>query len=253
VLYGVFSDVHSNMEALNAVLEFFEDFEVGGYICCGDLVGYGPQPNEVLERIRALPNAHVICGNHDLAVIGRLEVEWFNAYARAAALWTREKLTDASRAYLESLTAKLEGPDFTMAHGSPRRPPEEYLLSAAQFRDNIEYVSKWPLFIGHSHMPLAFRQDPNAKGGVDAMFLEPNQTVETARESPGGLLAPTAYNPGSVGQPRDHDNRAACALFDSTAQTFRVVRLNYDLAATQEKIRAAGLPEFLAMRLAFGQ
>ena len=253
MIYGVFSDVHSNMEALDAVLNFFDDFEVGGYICCGDLVGYGPEPNAVLDRIRALKNAHVICGNHDLAVIGRLEVEWFNAYARAAALWTRERLTDDSRRYLESLTARLDAPEFTLAHGTPRRPPEEYLLSAAQFRDNVEYVKKWPLFVGHSHMPLCFRADPNAKGGVESVFLEHNQVVESARVSAGGPLAPTAYNPGSVGQPRDHDNRAACALFDSEAQTFRIVRLTYDVAATQSKIRAAGLPEFLALRLAFGQ
>jgi diadenosine tetraphosphatase ApaH/serine/threonine PP2A family protein phosphatase len=251
VIYGVFSDVHSNLEALDAVLGFFEDFEVGGYICCGDLVGYGPQPNEVLDRIRALKNAHVICGNHDLAVIGRLDVEWFNAYARAAALWTREKLSEESRRYLEGLTARLDAPEFTLAHGTPRRPPEEYLLSAAQFKDNVEYVKKWPLFVGHSHMPLSFRMDANAKGGVEALFLEHNQVVETARE--GAALAPTAFNPGSVGQPRDHDNRAACALFDSEAQTFRVVRLTYDVARTQQRIRDAGLPEFLALRLAFGQ
>ena len=251
MIYGVFSDVHSNLEALDAVLNFFEDFEVGGYICCGDLVGYGPQPNEVLDRIRALKNAHVICGNHDLAVIGRIDVEWFNAYARAAALWTREKLSEDSRRYLEGLTARLDAPDFTLAHGTPRRPPEEYLLSAAQFKDNVEYVKKWPLFVGHSHMPLSFKMDANAKGGVESLFLEHNQVVETARS--GATLAPTAFNPGSVGQPRDHDNRAACALFDTEAQTFRVVRLTYDVARTQERIREAGLPEFLALRLAFGQ
>lgn len=253
MIYGVFSDVHSNLEALDAVLAFFSEFEVGGYICCGDLVGYGPQPNEALDRVRALKNSFVICGNHDLAAIGRLDVEWFNPYARAAALWTRQQLSEDSRLYLEGLTAKLEAPEFTLAHGTPRRPPEEYLLSAAQFRDNVELVSRWPLFVGHSHMPLCFRHDPGVKGGVEAIFLEHNQTVETARSGPGGALAPTAFNPGSVGQPRDQDSRASCALFDTEAQTFRVVRLGYDLAATQRKIRDAGLPEFLALRLAFGQ
>src|SRR5438105_3662224 len=133
MLYGVFSDIHSNLEALTVVLELFSDFEVGGYICCGDLVGYGPDPEPCLARLRALKNLSVVVGNHDLAVIGRMDVEWFNPYARAAALWTRDRLSADSRRWLETMTAKLEHKDFTVAHGTPRKPPEEYLLSAAQF------------------------------------------------------------------------------------------------------------------------
>ena len=249
MIYGVFSDTHSNLEALDAVLGFFEDLEVGGYICCGDLVGYGPEPNETLDRIRALKNATVICGNHDLATIGRIEVEWFNPYARAAVLWTREKLTPSNRAYLESLVAKLETKDFTVAHGTPRRPPEEYLLSAAQFRENVPYVKTWPLFVGHSHMPLVFKQAGAAP--IEPVFLEHNQLVELGRDA--GGFAPTALNPGSVGQPRDHDSRACCGLYDSDKGTFRIVRLDYDVSSVQTKIRSAGLPEFLALRLAYGQ
>ena len=251
MLYGVFSDVHSNLEALDVVLRFFEDLEVGGYICCGDLVGYGAQPNEVLDRVRALPNASVIVGNHDLAVIGRIDVDWFNPYARAAALWTRDALSESHRNWLSGLTAKLERPEFTLVHGTPRRPPEEYLLSAAQFRDNMEYVKVWPLFVGHSHMPLAFRAPAGAPADIETIFLEEHQDLQLARLD--GTFAPAALNPGSVGQPRDHDNRASCGVFDSQRGTFRVVRLNYDLAATQAKIRAAGLPEYLALRLAYGQ
>lgn len=252
MIYGVFSDVHSNLEALDAVLGFFDDFEVDGYICCGDLVGYGPQPNECVERIRALKNGHVICGNHDLAAVGRLEVEWFNPYARAAALWTRERLSPDSRAYLESLTAKLEVPEFTLVHGTPRRPPEEYLLSPIQFKDNVEYVKRWPLFIGHSHMPLCLRLSVCAAVGAEAIILEHNQLIELERDATGGF-SPTALNPGSTGQPRDQDNRASCALYDSKKGSFRVIRLSYDVAAVQDKIRAAGLPEYLALRLAYGQ
>ncbi|MDE2040020.1 MAG: metallophosphoesterase family protein [Elusimicrobia bacterium] len=252
MIYGVFSDVHSNVEAFDVVLDYFKDLGVDGYICCGDLVGYGPQPNEVVERVRALSNAYVICGNHDLAAIGRLEVEWFNPYARAAALWTRERLSEASRGYLGGLAAKLEADGFTLAHGTPRRPPEEYLLSSAQFRANIELVRRWPLFVGHSHMPLCFRVRKDAKGGVESLLLEASQTVEAAR-GPDGGRAPTAFNPGSVGQPRDQDSRACCAVFDSEELTFRIARLEYDVAAVQSKIREAGLPEFLALRLAFGQ
>ncbi len=246
MLYGVFSDIHSNLEALNVVLELFSDFEVGGYICCGDLVGYGPDPEGCLERLRALKNLSIVCGNHDLAVLGRLDVEWFNPYARAAALWTRDQLSVDSRRFLENMTAKLEHPEFTIAHGTPRKPPEEYLLSAAQFRDNIPYVKKWPLFIGHSHMPLCFRLSDAQAGGVDVLILEDQQEVALG---PG----PTALNPGSVGQPRDQDRRAACGLYDSTRGTFRIVRMEYDFQAAQAKIRSAGLPEYLALRLAYGQ
>lgn len=246
--YGVFSDVHSNLEALEAVLGFFEDLEVDGYICCGDLVGYGPEPDACLTRIRGLKNLALICGNHDLAAIGRIDVEWFNPYARAAALWTRDAMSEDSRNFLAGLTARLDKPEFTMAHGTPRRPPEEYLMSAAQFRDNIEYVKVWPLFVGHSHMPVCFRSGPE---GIDQQFLESHQEIELPRE--GGVFKPCALNPGSVGQPRDHDRRASCGVFDSDRGTFRIVRLDYDVSAVQSKIRAAGLPEYLALRLAYGQ
>jgi predicted phosphodiesterase len=248
VRYGVFSDVHSNLEALEAVLGFFEDLEVDGYICCGDLVGYGPEPDACLSRIRGLKNLALICGNHDLAAIGRIDVDWFNPYARAAALWTRDAMSADSRAFLEGLTARLDKPGFTMAHGTPRRPPEEYLMSAAQFRDNIEYVKVWPLFVGHSHMPVCFRTGPE---GIDTQFLESHQEIDLPRE--GSTFLPCALNPGSVGQPRDHDRRASCGVFDSERGTFRIVRLDYDVAAVQAKIRAAGLPEYLALRLAYGQ
>lgn len=248
MLYGVFSDVHSNREALDAVLKFFEDSKVEGYICCGDLVGYGPEPEYVLERVRALRNLRIICGNHDLAVIGRLDVDWFNPYAKAAALWTRDAISQDSRRYLESLTARLETPEFTLVHGTPRKPAEEYLLSAAQFRDNMSRVKVWPLFVGHSHMPIVFRQSDE---GVQTIFVEEQQQLVVERKPYGTV--PIAFNPGSVGQPRDQDKRACCALYDSTAGTYRVARVAYDIGAVQAKIRDAGLPEYLALRLAYGQ
>ncbi len=249
MLYGVFSDIHSNLEALEAVLAFFEGQGVQGYICCGDIVGYGPDPDACLTRIRALPNLSIICGNHDLAVIERLDVNWFNAYAKAAVFWTREALSADNRAYLESLTANVEGPEFSLAHGSPRRPAEEYLLSVQVFRDNMSLVHKWPLFIGHSHMPLFFTT--NEDGQPEMSWLVDGQEVLVTRMPFG--MAPAAFNPGSAGQPRDQDPRAACGVYDSERGAFRLVRLPYDVGATQNKIRDAGLPEFLALRLGFGQ
>jgi len=251
VVYGVFSDVHSNLEALAAVLDFFDDLGVDGYICCGDLVGYGPDPTACLERLRALKNLTLIVGNHDLAVIGRLELDWFNQYARAAVLWTQTQLTEKDRVFLGGLTAKLETKEFTLAHGTPRNPPEEYLLSAGQFRDNVPLVRVWPLFVGHSHMPLLFRYADASRTKVEAHFLEEKE--ELMPREPGGGFGPIALNPGSVGQPRDQDRRAACGLFDSAKGTFRVFRLPYDVPAVQAKIRSAGLPEYLALRLDYGQ
>lgn len=251
MLYGVFSDVHSNLEALTVVLEFFEEMDAEGYVCLGDLVGYGGDPNECLDRVRALKKLSIIGGNHDLATIGRLELDWFNQYARAAVLWTQTKLTRENRLFLESLTARLDAPEFTLAHGTPRNPPEEYLLSPGQFRDNVPLVRNWPLFVGHSHMPLLFRYADASGEKVETHFLEDRD--EVLPRAADGRFAPVALNPGSVGQPRDQDRRAACALYDSTKGTFRVFRLPYDVPGAQAKIRAAGLPEYLALRLDYGQ
>jgi diadenosine tetraphosphatase ApaH/serine/threonine PP2A family protein phosphatase len=251
VLYGVFSDVHSNLEALTVVLDFFEEIGAEGHLCCGDLVGYGADPNACLDRIRALKNLSAIGGNHDLATIERLDLEWFNQYARAAVLWTRARLTAPNRAFLETLTARLETKEFTLAHGTPRNPPEEYLLSPAQFQENVPFVKAWPLFVGHSHMPLLFRYAGDSRDRVESHFLDDQEQV-LPREAGGGR-APVALNPGSVGQPRDQDRRASCALYDSIKGTFRVFRLPYDVPGAQAKIRAAGLPEYLALRLEYGQ
>ncbi|HVC09486.1 MAG TPA: metallophosphoesterase family protein [Elusimicrobiota bacterium] len=245
MIYGVFSDVHSNLEALTRVLEFLESAGARAYLCCGDLVGYGPNPNECLEKVRRLPNLGAVCGNHDLAAIGRMDPGWFNSYAREAVSWTRRELSPESLKYLSGLTPRLDGPEWTLAHGTPRKPADEYFLSALQFKQSLGLVKSWPLFVGHSHMPLCFRLAPG--GGVEMSLLEDGQEI---------LLNPeekAAFNPGSVGQPRDHDSRACCALYDSEKRTVRVARLGYDVAAAQAKIRRAGLPEFLAQRLELGR
>ena len=251
MLYGVFSDVHSNLEALGVVLDHFERAGVEAHLCLGDLVGYGPDPDACLDRVRRLKGLSVIAGNHDLATIGHLDLDWFNQYARAAVHWTRQNLSAENRRFLSGLTARLETKEFTLAHGSPRNPPEEYLLSQAQFRDNAPLVRAWPLFVGHSHMPLMFRFADGDASRVDIAFLGEEEAV--LPRAPGGGFAPVALNPGSVGQPRDQDRRASCAVYDSEKGTFRVRRLPYDVPATQAKMRAAGLPEYLALRLDYGQ
>lgn len=251
MLYGVFSDVHSNLEALTAVLDYFQKAGVGGYLCCGDLVGYGGDPNECLNLLRTLKNFSIICGNHDLAATRRLELDWFNQYARAAIVWTQSVLSNENYSYLMGLSARLDGQDFTLAHGTPRNPAEEYLLSPNQFRENVPFVQTWPLIVGHSHMPLLFRFAQGHKEKIETEFLEEDEHL--LGRAPQGTILPVALNPGSVGQPRDQDRRAACALYDSERGSFRIKRLAYDVQKAQAKIRAAGLPEYLALRLDYGQ
>jgi len=243
--YAVVSDIHSNLDALEAVLEFLKGKDTEATLCCGDLVGYGAEPDACLERVAALPNLSAVLGNHDLAVLGKMDLDWFNRNARDAVQWTRRVLGAKGRAFLGSLSDRVEGPDFTVVHGSPRSPAEEYLLSSEQFLANLEHFRVSPCFVGHSHLPVYFTKlaSERVAGGP----LKPGQTIDLSASGPWIL------NPGSVGQPRDGDPRASCGVYDSTAKTFELFRVGYPVARAQEKIRKAGLPEMLASRLSFGE
>ena len=243
--YAVLSDIHSNLEALETVLAFLKDKRIDGTICCGDTVGYGPDPVPVLERLAALPNLRIVSGNHDLAALGKIDLEWFNGHAKAAVLWTRERLEPKTRAFLESMPARVEVPEFTAVHGSPRSPAEEYLLSSEQFLANIEHFKASPCFIGHSHLPVFFAKTQS--GRVQAGYLKPGAPADV---SAGG---PWVLNPGSVGQPRDGDPRASFGVYDTAQKSFELFRLDYPIDKVQSKIRKAGLPELLAARLSFGE
>lgn len=247
--WGVLADIHSNQEALDAVLAALRGQGAEGYVCCGDIVGYGPSPNEVVETVGSLPAVIAVTGNHDLAVLGRMSLEWFNEYAQAAAVWTRWKLSPAAARYLESLAEKIETPSFTVAHGSPRNPAEEYLLTAQQFVDNIKHFKSSPCFIGHSHLTVCFSPAalPLHPLGVETRILGDGDAVSLPDATP------WIINPGSVGQPRDRDPRASCGLYDDRARRFRILRVPYDIPAVQRKMREVGLPEFLGLRLACGQ
>ena len=247
MLWGVFSDTHSSLEALDAVLRALAEQGARGYICCGDLVGYGPQPNEVVERIASLSPLHAVSGNHDLAVVDKMDIAWFNEYAQAAALWTRERLTGDCRAFLEALPARVETEQFMVVHGSPRNPAEEYLLTRQQFLDNAGQFKVSPCFVGHSHLTWCFLRDAASPLGTRAQMLRDGQRFEI----PAGI--PAVLNPGSVGQPRDHDNRASCGVYDDEKRVFRLLRVPYDIAAVQKKMREAALPELLVLRLSYGQ
>jgi predicted phosphodiesterase len=235
----VISDIHANYTALEAVLN--DAGMVDETWCLGDLVGYGPDPNAVVEQVRELPHLTCVLGNHDVAVVGKMPFEAFNGDARRSLDWTERVLTADNMDFMRALPnqAKVRG-DVTMAHGSPRDPTWEYVLNTLAARLNFDHFDTPYCFIGHSHVQGMFQF--NEKN--DRVTLEPTKTGKTLLLTPRAIL-----NPGSVGQPRDRDPRAAYAMYDSKAHTWEARRVKYNVAEVQQRIREAGLPEKHAIRL----
>ncbi len=241
----VISDVHANLAALEAVLEDSEPFRVDAVWCLGDCVGYGPDPDRCVNRIRGL-RAVTVVGNHDWAVIGRMDIEDFNPEARRAVVWTRSHMTAANLEWLSRLPSQpqVQG-DFTLTHGSPRDPIWEYVLYPSAARANLEFFSTPFCLVGHTHVPALFIwQDVDAS----ARAMVPQAGEEISLRSFWRVI----MNPGSVGQPRDNDPRAAYAILDTEEWTWLVRRVAYPIEVTQAHMRAAGLPERLINRLSFG-
>ena len=238
---AVVSDVHGNLRALETVLAAADAAGVDEVWCLGDVVGYGAKPNECCELVRAR-TAICLAGNHDLVVVGTLGLEEFSHDAADAAGWSRERLTEENRAYLAGLPSIAERDGTLLVHGSPRDPVWEYVLSGEAAVAALAATAAPLVLVGHSHVPLDLRlADARLEGGLAAAG------EEVALDS-GRLL----LNPGSVGQPRDGDPRAAWLLLDLGARRAVFERTEYDVAATQAEIREAGLPELLAARLETG-
>lgn len=242
----VVSDIHSNLEAFDAVLADAEDragYDIVWFL--GDLVGYGADPGPCIEKLRSLPNL-AIAGNHDHAVTGKLDPDLFNGAARAAALWTADVLTDDELAYLAGLPEVRTVGDFTHVHGSLRDPVMEYLLSEPAALATFALMGTPFCLVGHSHYPLAWTETVR---GADVALLDASEPLALKADQR------VIFNPGSVGQPRDGDWRASYLLYDSDAGDAGILehrRVEYDISTAQRKIRAAGLPEVLADRLARG-
>jgi predicted phosphodiesterase len=238
---AVLSDVHANLQALEAVLADIDRERVDAVWSLGDVVGYGPQPNRCCELVAAHADIS-LCGNHDLAALNLLGLEDFSSGAAAAARWTAATLSEDAREYLRTLEPTAETPQASLVHGSPRDPVWEYVLTPDAAAAALNDASRSLLLVGHSHVALALELREALEGG-----LAPDGTTIDLDERTRRLL-----NPGSVGQPRDGDPRAAWLLLDfSRGQgVFRRVRYAFD--RTQAEIRAAGLPETLATRLASG-
>lgn len=244
--YLILSDIHANWEALEAVLAA----AAGHYdqiLCCGDLVGYGADPNAVVDWART-SMAVTIRGNHDRAAVGLEDLEWFNPAARIAALWTQDQLTPQNADFLRNLP---KGPapigGFHLVHGSPL-DEDEYLVGSADASLVFSYVSSRVTFFGHTHLQGGFIWNHSRTEAVGkiSQFSE-RQLLDI---DPDCLYL---LNPGSVGQPRDGDPRAGYILYDPEDQFLFYHRLPYAVEAAQEKIRRAGLPAPLADRLAVGR
>ncbi|NIM94161.1 MAG: metallophosphoesterase [Anaerolineales bacterium] len=235
------SDIHANLTALEAVLE--DAGESDAIWCLGDLVGYGPDPNECIERVRNLPNLLCLVGNHDHAALGLIPLSRFNFDAQDAISWTKENLTEESRTYLESLPAVATEGSFTLAHGSPREPIWEYILDVQTADQNFKVFNTDYCLVGHSHLPIAFYRETN-ESHTTPLTMPIGNTVE--------LKPRMILNPGSVGQPRDLDPRAAYAIIDIDAGTWHTRRVLYDVTDVQLRILQAGLPERQATRLVAG-
>jgi diadenosine tetraphosphatase ApaH/serine/threonine PP2A family protein phosphatase len=236
---AVISDVHSNLHALDAVLA--DAGAVDAIWHLGDIVGYGPDPDAVVDRL-ATRGAVGVRGNHDAAACGGDEIDWFNPDARAAMEWTRRAMSASTLAWLRALPERREAQDFTLVHGSPLDPTWEYVTTTGAARENLAAISTTHGLNGHTHVPIAF-----GLTGDRMTADEPTPSPGMNLDGPRLLL-----NPGSVGQPRDGDPRASYLILDLAERRASWGRVTYDIDAVRGRMRSLGLPARLSERLRYG-
>ena len=241
--YAFLGDIHGNTEALEAVLAAIRAENIEKIVCLGDIVGYGAEPARCLEMIREL-KCDVIAGNHDWAAVGKVSIDCFNAYAKAAAIWTREQLSDEQKDWILTLPLTLTYPDCAVAHGTFHQPEAfNYIQTVFDAQQSFESLRKLGAklgFLGHSHVPVGF-------------FDTDPITYTLDGDIPIDEEISIMVNAGSVGQPRDENNKASFAVLDSTTKQVTINRVEYDIDAAANKIREVGLPEILAARLYQGK
>lgn len=233
---AIISDIHANLEALQSVLKSVKQYDVEAIYCLGDIVGYGPNPNECVDLVRENCE-HVLVGNHDFAAIGKTDIEYFNQYAKAAAFWTRDHLTKENINYLASLPFTHQNDDMIMVHASPTNPAHwYYVLNPYDAHAEMQSFNQPLCFIGHSHVPIVYSEKDAIKDTY-VRFKKQHKYI---------------INVGSVGQPRDGNYKVCYALYDKNNHSLDYIRLDYDVQATYSKILKEGLPAFLAERLLKG-
>jgi predicted phosphodiesterase len=240
--YGIFSDVHSNLEALNAVTEAYKKEAIDTYLCVGDVVGYGADPNECTELVKTLAMI-TVAGNHDWASVDLFSTDYFNPDAAGAIFWTKRNLDDKSRYFLESLKLIYKNEDLTLVHGTLDSPQDfDYMITSFAARQTFRLMETNICFVGHSHVAGIFIQDK------DSRLDYSTEPVLSIKEGSKYIV-----NVGSVGQPRDGDPQAAYGIYDTDKKEVSIKRVNYDIQVARRKIIDNGLPRFLGERLLMGK
>lgn len=240
--YAIISDIHANLAALEAVLNHMGP--VDSIWCLGDIVGYGPDPNECVELVRQKAQV-CIPGNHDWACCGKIDTVDFNPAAAAACRWTQRQLLAHNRDYLAALPLTHLEDEFTLAHGSPLDPIWEYIASIRSARENFAGFHTHYCFVGHTHVPIIFLEEPGSLPRIRVISPQQGQPFPLGESR-------LIINPGSVGQPRDGNPAASYMILDLAANVVEYYRVPYDIERTQAKMLTAGLPPQLIMRLTYG-
>ena len=238
--YAIIADIHGNLDAFQVVLEDIRNQKATHIVCLGDIVGYNAQPTECLHIIQQM-NIPCVKGNHDDYCSTENHLDGFNPHAAEAVHWTRQQLSVADKQWLRELKYSRMAANFTMVHATLDAPDRwGYVFDKLAAAASFPYQNNQMCFFGHTHVPVAFMRDTVVRGGTYSKFkVDPSKKY--------------FINVGAVGQPRDNNPKCAYVIYDMDAQTIELRRLEYDIAATQKKILAAGLPERLAERLAFGR
>jgi len=242
--YCIFGDIHSNLESLTVLMDYCKSQNITDFICCGDIVGYGPSPVECIEKLFSLPGIRFVMGNHDAGVCGKLELSWFNDKARESLLYTKSVVNLEQVELLVSLPEKLAVNNFIVVHGSPRMFLKEYLIAEKNIKENIDYFNSQICFVGHTHIPFVFTEEKNKKSRLDgisgnsAVILEPGNRY--------------IINIGSVGQPRDNDPKLCFVIYDTDRGLINFMRLKYNIIQTQQKMKLLNFSQFNIDRLESG-
>lgn len=240
--YGIFSDIHSNYEALSEVIKIYEKEKIDKFICAGDIIGYGAEPDRCIEKIKEI-NAVCVMGNHEYAIKNPASAEFFNDAAYLAIKWQSENINYLSRDFILKLPFKINENIFTVVHGSAFEPENfHYVLSTEDYLKNFRYFDTKILIIGHTHLPDVFYFDEKRK--IYGQITGDKFSIENDIRY--------IINTGSVGQPRDNDKRACFCIYDDESSIFYIKRVEYDVKSAMKKILDAGLPEVLAYRLQQG-
>lgn len=239
--YAILGDIHANYEALAATLSRCSDLEVDRYLCVGDIVGYGADPALCLKTLRDL-GCESVAGNHDRAVTGRLQADYFNQFARQAVEWTRSSLSPEDLKFLDALPLVIRSEDLAITHASFFNPEAfDYIQTSYDAFHSFQHLESRVGFIGHSHVPVSFLSE----GRQIVVSTEAEIHVDEHEQC--------LINVGSVGQPRDDNPKAAFAIYDADRWLFQLHRIDYDIETASAKIIAAGLPTLLAERLKIGR